>query len=144
MKFNNAMQQLVYNKIKVWLNKEFTHITVNPLPEPAFEIVHGSSVIFVSIKDWSEDVIISITSQVLRGEHATNPMKSYLLKLNSEMIFGSFALNAEQHVLFKHNLIGSTCDTPEFVTALNAVMETADYYDDQLKGFWGGQRGVDG
>jgi hypothetical protein len=67
----------------------------------------------------------------------------YLLRENDQMRFGAFGIDDANDIFFEYSIVGSTCDRAELKAAVSAVAFTADEYDDQIAGRWGGDRAID-
>lgn len=70
----------------------------------------------------------------------TAELTRYLLEKNMEFVFGGFALDVENGaVWFNHNLLGDFVAPEELETTMAAVAHTADQFDDEIKGRFGGR-----
>lgn len=70
----------------------------------------------------------------------TADLTQYLLEKNMEFVFGGFALDVENGaVWFNHNLLGDFVAPEELEATMSAVAHTADQYDDEIKGRFGGR-----
>ena len=70
----------------------------------------------------------------------TADLTQYLLEKNMEFVFGGFALDVENGaVWFNHNLLGDFVAPEELEATMAAVAHTADQFDDEIKGRFGGR-----
>ena len=97
----------------------------------------------VRIYPWGKDSIINTHSTVVIGAELKSDLLEFLLRANSNMQFGGFALDGDGNILFQHSIVGSTCDPNELEESVLAVLEVADDYDDKIVELWGGKRGLD-
>jgi hypothetical protein len=66
-----------------------------------------------------------------------------ILRLNSEVLFGSFLVFPDNTLSFSATLLGDKLDFEEFETALNYVAQVSDDTDDLLQEVAGGHRATD-
>jgi hypothetical protein len=70
----------------------------------------------------------------------TAELTRWLLAKNLEFVFGAFALDVENGAIwFNHNLLGSFVAPEELEATIAAVIETANRFDDEIKGRFGGR-----
>jgi hypothetical protein len=66
-----------------------------------------------------------------------------ILRLNAEVLFGSFLVFPDNTLSFSATLLGDKLDFEEFETALNYVAQVSDDTDDLLQEVAGGHRATD-
>jgi hypothetical protein len=70
----------------------------------------------------------------------TADLMRYLLAMNLEFVFGSFALDADRGaVWFTYNLLGEFAASEELEATLVAVSQTANEHDNEIKDLFGGR-----
>jgi hypothetical protein len=70
----------------------------------------------------------------------TAELTSYLLAKNLDFVFGGFALDVDNGaVWFNHNVLGDYMAAEELEATLSAVAHTANQFDDEIKGRFGGR-----
>jgi hypothetical protein len=70
----------------------------------------------------------------------TAELTRYLLAKNLDFVIGSFALDADNGaVWFNHNVLGDHVSPEELEATLAAVAQTANEFDDEIKGRFGGR-----
>ncbi|HEY7875572.1 MAG TPA: YbjN domain-containing protein [Actinomycetota bacterium] len=70
----------------------------------------------------------------------TAELTSYLLAKNLDFVFGGFALDVDNGaVWFNHNVLGDFMTGEELEATLSAVAQTANQFDDEIKGRFGGR-----
>lgn len=111
--------------------------------DSGFWLFMGSAGVEVQILPFQDDAIVYVRSVVVAGAEIGTSLQAFLLHKNAELLFGGFALDPEGNVLFRHAIVGSTCDPKELQMSVKNVLATADLYDDRITDLWGGQRAVD-
>jgi hypothetical protein len=143
MEFKTEAQQACYTKVAGWMDRLFSHIPWEVLDEPGFGLFLGSAGVEIRIYPWGKDTVINICSTVVTGADLAPALQTFLLRENAELRFGAFSLSRTGDILFKHAIVGSTCDPQELEASVMAVLQAADDYDDQLVDRWGGSRALD-
>ncbi|MEM6445089.1 MAG: YbjN domain-containing protein [Cyanobacteria bacterium P01_D01_bin.123] len=155
MKFATPAQKECYDKVAGWMAELFDDIpweslgepsgngTPNSTSGPGFGLFMGSAWVEVRILPWDDESIVSVRSTVVTGADVTPELQAFLLQANADLQFGSFAVNRQGDIIFRHAIVGMTCDPEELETSVTAVLETADDYDDRIVETWGGDRALD-
>ena len=100
-----------------------------------------SARVFV-VPAWVEDdkTVIRVFAITNLDVPVTAELTKYLLEKNMEFVFGGFALDVENGaVWFNHNLLGDFVAPEELEATMAAVAHTADQFDDEIKGRFGGR-----
>lgn len=145
MRFTTPAQESCYTKIKPWLADLCRE---DPLVEQddqaLFILPLGSAAAVVEILPWNEnETVITIRAYVATDVALSPDLMLFLLQQNAQIPFGAFSVDEAGDIRFEHALVGSTCDPLELTTAVKAVLEVADTYDDKITQTWGGQRSID-
>jgi hypothetical protein len=84
-------------------------------------------------------------AQLVKGVNMTPELAYELLRLNTQIDFGSFGYSARaQLVLLTNSLLGGeTLDAAEITSTLESLVRVADTYDDIIIQKYGGQRMTD-
>lgn len=143
MKFQTKIQRECYEQVATWMEEMFDKYPWEKLDEPGFGLFMGSAWVEVRIHPWHQDAVIETRSQVVRGAEITPELMQFLLSKNAQMVFGAFSLDENDDICFGHTIVGSTCDPGELESSVLSVLETADKFDDQIIGNWGGKRALD-
>jgi hypothetical protein len=144
MEFETAGQQACYEKVAPWMQELFADSVVPYTLEPVFSVNLGSAIAYTKVSPWDdEDAIIITRSFVVTDIEITPDLTYYLLHLNESLLFGAFGLDADDDIVFEHNLIGSTCAKEALRMSVMSVIRIADEYDDEIVENWGGQRALD-
>jgi hypothetical protein len=111
---------------------------------PAFASRLGTAIVYTWIRPWGDDdAVVDCRAYVVSGAQRTLALTTFLLDENARMRFGAFAIDADGEIVFRHSIVGSTCDKGELEASVGAVAQTADEYDDQIVQRWGGQRALE-
>ncbi len=144
MEFKSNAQKATFEKVGQYMKELFGEMAGVRDDYPAYYLIMGSAVVQVFILPWGDnEAIINCRAYVVNGAERTQEMLEYLLRENYEMRFGAFGLDKDGSITFEHNIVGSTCDKHELKASVMAVLGTADQYDDQIIGRWGGKRAMD-
>ncbi len=144
MEFKSEAQKLCYEKVASWLKEIFGELVVAHQNIPLHYVLLGSAVANVAVLPWREnDAVINARSYVVTEVEVTPDLANYLLRENSELVFGAFGVDQDGDILFQHTILGSTCDKEELKASVLAVATTADRYDDEIVARWGGRRAID-
>jgi hypothetical protein len=104
---------------------------------------YGSTVVMVSLFTEEEDTFCRFASIMLKDFEPSLELLHHLLRLNTEVLFGSFLLFEDNTLSFSATLLGNHLDFPEFEKTLSYVAKVSDDYDDQLQELGGGKRATD-
>lgn len=110
-----------------------------------------STQIFIEVYDWGTDnegkprSLVHLTAPVLMEAKATPELYEWAATEGASLWFGHALVQAEDtpgnvRILLKHTLLGDYLDEPELAAAMFGVLLTADEWDDQLQGRFGGKR----
>lgn len=111
--------------------------------EGMFMLRYGSTVVMVSLFEMGEHTYVRFASTMLTGVQPKLDLVMRILRLNTEVLFGSFLLFEDDTLSFTHTLLGDAIDFEEFVHALTYVAQVSDNHDDELQMLAGGQRAED-
>ena len=103
----------------------------------------GSTVVAISVFEHEGRPYVRIASILLVGAGTSLDLVTRLLRLNSEVIFGSFQLFDDQTVAFTHTLLGDHLEFDVFDAALRYVARVGDDHDEELQALAGGKRAED-
>lgn len=144
VEFQTEAQKAIYEKVGQYMKELFGEMTGARTDFPAYFLTMGSAAVQVFILSWGDkEAVVNVRSYVVTGAERTPEMLEYLLRENYDMRFGAFGLDKDGDVTFEHNIVGSSCDKSELRTSVMAVLGTADKYDEEIVGRWGGKRAMD-
>jgi hypothetical protein len=144
MDFSNKTQEEVYGRVKGWMKDVFGDFAQAREDAPAFGVFVGSALAEVWVAPWrTDDAVVVARSFVVTGVEMRQDLLEWLLKENGKLMFGGFALDDANNVVFSHSMPGAGVDRAELKASVMAVLTSADRYDDEIRARWGGQRAVD-
>ncbi len=104
---------------------------------------YGSTVVMISLFEDADETFVRFASVMLKDFEPSLELLQRILRLNTEVLFGSFLLFEDNTLSFSATLMGNHLDYDEFDKALRYVAKISDDYDDELQSLGGGQRAVD-
>ncbi len=104
---------------------------------------YGSTVVMISLFEEDEDTFCRFASIMLKDFQPTLELLHRILRLNTEVLFGSFLLFEDDTLSFSATLLGNHLDFDEFAKTLKYVAKVSDDYDDELQEVAGGKRAED-
>jgi hypothetical protein len=104
---------------------------------------YGSTVVMVTIFAEDESTFCRFASIMLKDFEPSLELLQRVLRLNTEVLFGSFLLFEDDTLSFSATLLGSHLDFDEFEKTLQYVAKVSDDYDDELQKLAGGKRAED-
>ena len=104
---------------------------------------YGSTVVMISLFEEAEDTFCRFASIMLKDFEPTLELLHRILRLNTEVLFGSFLLFEDDTLSFSATLLGNHLDFDEFAKTLKYVAKVSDDYDDELQELAGGKRAED-
>jgi hypothetical protein len=140
----NKLKNEVEARVAAWMRELFGTMT-QPREGGGLHRVHfGSATVDVSVTPWGErEVVITAQAAVVHGATLQPDLMQYLLQKNGELRFGAFGLDATGDIVFRHSIVGSTCQKEELKASVQQVMLVADLSDDEIVKRWGGRRARD-
>lgn len=104
---------------------------------------YGSTVVMVSL--FAEDSVTycRFASIMLKDFEPSLEILHRILRLNTEVLFGSFLLFEDNTLSFSATILGNHLDFDEFEKTLSYVARISDDYDDELQVLGGGKRAED-
>lgn len=104
---------------------------------------YGSTVVMISLFQEGDDSYCRFASIMLKDFEPNLELLHRLLRLNTEVLFGSFLLFEDNTLSFSTTLLGDHLDFAEFEKTLRYVAKVSDEYDDELQALGGGKRAED-
>jgi len=142
MEFENEAQKSCYETVATWLKEIWGEAFLRFSDDvPAAIIDYGSTLGQVAIVPWGDDdAVVAVRAIVVREAELSKDLLEYLLRKNHNMRFGAFEIDDDGNVIFRHTIVGSTCDKNELEASTKAVMFTADNLDEEISQRFGGKR----
>jgi hypothetical protein len=133
--------QLLEEKVNNYLGQ--MELSPEHSEEGLYLFKYGSTVVMVSLFEESNDTFVRFASVMLKDFEPSLELLQRILRLNTEVLFGSFLLFEDNTLSFSATLLGNHLDFAEFEMALRYVARVSDDYDDDLQSLGGGQRASD-
>jgi len=115
MEFENEAQKSCYETVATWLKEIWGEAFLRFSDDvPAAIIDYGSTLGQVAIVPWGDDdAVVAVRAIVVREAELSKDLLEYLLRKNHNMRFGAFEIDDDGNVIFRHTIVGSTCDKNE-------------------------------
>ena len=104
---------------------------------------YGSTVVMISLFEDGEQTFCRFASIMLKDFEPSLELLHRILRLNTEVLFGSFLLFEDNTLSFSATLLGNHLDFDEFENTLQYVAKVSDDYVDELQVLGSGQRAED-
>ena len=104
---------------------------------------YGSTVVMISLFEEDDQTFCRFASIMLKDFEPSLEILHRILRLNTEVLFGTFLLFEDNTLSFSATLLGNHLDFDEFEVTLRYVAKVSDDYDDELQNLGGGQRAED-
>jgi len=104
---------------------------------------YGSTVVMISLFEEGDDTYCRFASIMLKDFEPSLELLHRILRLNTEVLFGSFLLFEDNTLSFSATVLGNHLDFDEFEKSLRYVAKVSDDYDDDLQNLGGGKRAED-
>lgn len=111
--------------------------------EGFWSLRYGSTLLILSSFEHEGATYLRMGAVVLSGAHASLEVVLRLLRLNAQVLFGSFQLFDDDTIAFTHTLPAEGLTFESFSTALTYISRVADDNDEELQSLAGGRRGED-
>lgn len=98
----------------------------------------GDAALVISLFEHGEDTFCRITAVLLEQLDPTLELLQHILRLNTEVLFGSFLLFEENSLAFSATLLGNHLDLDEFAKTLRYVAHVAQIHAEDLEALAGG------
>lgn len=118
-------------------------LDAQPNNDGLFLFKYGTTAVMVNLFESEENTFVRFASTLLTGVAPNVGLVRRILRLNAEVLFGSFLLFEDNTLSFAATLLGNDLDFKEFKTALEYVAKVSDDYDDFFQEIAGGDRAFD-
>lgn len=133
--------QILEERVRAYLGE--MELEAERSDEHLYLFKYGSTVVMISLFEEGEDTFCRFASIMLRDFEPSLELLQRILRLNTEVLFGSFLLFEDNTLSFSATLLGNHLDYDEFDKSLRYVAQVSDDYDDELQAIGGGQRAQD-
>src|SRR5436305_10515201 len=129
--FHTKCQEEVYRSVKSHLD-DLVEEHFDDAEHCDFYLKYGSTVLEISIAPYEEDdAVIQILAFCVQNVEPTFDLMQELLRLNSEVALGAFAL-VDRDIFFSHSVLGRRLRPEQLIASLEAVATITDEYDEQI------------
>lgn len=142
MHFQNERQRETYGNVREYIGELFED-AYHDRENGHFYVSYGSTVLEISVDAYGpEEAIVTIMSYCVQEVDLDPELLLGLLELNHTLPFGGFSL-VGQDIFFSETLFGRNLDRNHLLSAIGAVANLSDEYDDRIVAKYGGQRALD-
>jgi len=138
-------------KVQRILGAEFSDVR---LAKNGFSVPYESTTAFVEIREWSPDKdgnprsVVYIWAPIGREVKPTPEMYHWAATDGRQRLFGGVTVidnegGKDCFLMFDHTLLGDFLDPAELVSAVGAIVTTADEFDEIVRDKFGGKRYTD-
>ncbi len=133
--------QILDERVKAYLSE--MGLSATQSGDGLYLFKFGSTVVMVSLFEEDEDTFCRFASIVLKDCEPSLELLHRVLRLNTQVLFGSFLLFEDGTLSFSATLLGNHLDFDEFEKTLRYVARVSDDYDEELQALGGGKRAED-
>ena len=137
--FASQAQEQVFQKVGLYLKELYGETVEQVEDKPIFLLALGSAAASISVLPWGQDAVVTVRAWVVFGPRISLELCQFLLRENGRLQFGAFGLAGDHDVCFRYSLVGLDLDR-EAGGRGEAVLGTADDFDDVIRGSVRGQR----
>jgi len=142
MEFAHDIHEQTYRRVAEYL-PDFFEDPFHDEEDGHFYVRYGSTVLEISVDPYGpQEAAVKITSYCVRGAKVTEGLLANLLEINHGLPFGTFSAVGGD-IFFAHSLLGRDLQPRQLLTAIAAVAELADEFDDRIAANWGGQTALE-
>ncbi len=142
MRFEHEVHQETYEKVAEVL-PEFFDDPYTDEETGHFYVRYGSTVLEISVEAYGpKEAVVTIMSYCVQGADVEEELLVGLLEMNHALPLGAFSL-LDRDVFFSHSLLGRDLQPRSLLSAIAAVADIADEWDDRLVARYGGQTALE-
>ncbi|HEV8238071.1 MAG TPA: YbjN domain-containing protein [Thermoanaerobaculia bacterium] len=142
MEFANAAHRETHDRVEEYLGELFEDPYLDP--ETAhFYVRYGTTVLELAVDPYGpEDTTVQVMAYCVQGVRLESDLLMGLLELNHHLAFGAFSV-VGRDIFLSHTLFGRGLERAALLSAIAAVANTSDEYDDRIVAKYGGQTALD-
>ena len=133
--------QILEERVKAYLAE--MNLAPDRSEDGLYLFKYGSTVVMISLFQETDDTFCRFASIMLKDFEPSLEILHRILRLNTEVLFGTFLLFEDNTLSFSATLLGNHLDFDEFEKTLRYVAKVSDDYDDELQTLGGGKRAED-
>jgi hypothetical protein len=142
MQFENDVQRETYERVEEVLPELFDDL-YHDEADGHFYVRYGSTVLEISVEAYGpKEAVVTIMSYCVQGVEETDGLPTMLLEMNHALPLGSFSMVGKD-VFFSHSMFGRDLQPRTLLSAVAAVADLADEWDDRLCARFGGQTALE-
>ena len=142
MELTNAAHRETHSRIEEYLGELFEDPYLDP--ETAhFYVRYGTTVLEIAVDPYGpDDTMVQVMAYCVQGVRLESDLLLGLLELNHHLAFGAFSV-VGRDIFLSHTLFGRGLERAALLSAIAAVANTSDEYDDRIVAKYGGQTALD-
>ncbi len=133
--------EILRDKVRTYMND--MELVPQESGDGLYLFKYGSTVVMISLFQDDDETYCRFASIMLKDFQPSLELLHRILRLNTEVLFGSFLLFEDNTLSFSATLLGNHLDFDEFEKTLRYVAQVSDDYDDDLQTLGGGKRAED-
>lgn len=142
MHFAHEIHEETYRRVADYL-PDFFDDPFHDDGDGHYYVRYGSTVLEISVDPYGpEEAAVKIVGYCVQGTEITEELLIHLLEINHSIPFGAFSVVGED-VFFSHSVFGRDLTPRALLTAVAAVANVADEFDDILADKYGGQTALE-
>jgi hypothetical protein len=142
MQIENDVQRETYDHVQEILPELFDDL-YHDEEDGHFYVRYGSTVLEISVEAYGpKEAVVTIMSYCVQGIEEPDGLAAMLLEMNHALPLGAFSMVGSD-VYFSHTLFGRDLLPRTLLSAVAAVADIADEYDDRLCARYGGQTALE-
>ncbi|HEX2254302.1 MAG TPA: YbjN domain-containing protein [Thermoanaerobaculia bacterium] len=142
MQFEHEVHEETYRRIREYL-PEFFEDLYHDEEDGHVYVRYGSTVLEVSVDAYGpKEAVVTIMSYCVQGVEVDEELLTALLELNHARPLGAFSL-VDKDIFFSYAMLGRDLQPRTLLSAIAAIADTADEYDDMLVARFGGQTALE-
>ena len=142
MEFAHAAHRETHSRVEEYLGELFEDPYLDR--ETAhFYVRYGTTVLEIAVDPYGpEDTMVQVMAYCVQGVRLEPDLLLGMLELNHHLAFGAFSL-VGRDIFLSHTLFGRGLERGALLSAIAAVANTSDEYDDRIVAKYGGQTALD-
>lgn len=142
MEFAHEVHEETFNRVAEYL-PDFFDDPFQDEKDGHFYVSYGSTVLEISVDPYGpQEAAVKIVGYCVQGAEITPELLINLLEINHSIPFGAFSAVGGD-VFFSHSVFGRDLTPRALLTAIAAVANVADEFDDLLAQKYGGQTALE-
>ena len=142
MDFAHAAHRETHRRVQEYLGELFEDPYLDR-DTAHFYVRYGTTVLEIAVDPYGpEDTMVQVMAYCVQGVRLEPDLLLGLLELNHHLAFGAFSL-VGRDIFLSHTLFGRGLERASLLSAIAAVANISDEYDDRIVAKYGGQTALD-